>query len=105
MSRGPRLARDRGAAARRASEDAAWRERVRGTASVSQSEGNTCSVLSAGVERRHEIENLRRSLAMQHGDQRPLTADQAYALVVEVQELLERIEVLRRKLRELAEEV
>ena len=56
------------------------------------------------VDRRHELENLRRSLAMLRPGQHALDREAAMRLVAELASLTERLERLRASLRALAEE-
>jgi len=57
------------------------------------------------VERRYELESLRRSFVMLQPEARPLVRDQAVALVEELAELQERIRRMTDGLRRLLAEV
>jgi ubiquinone biosynthesis protein UbiJ len=56
------------------------------------------------MERRYEIETLRRSLAMLTPQQMALNREKAIALVEELQDVQRRLEALRAELRRLADE-
>jgi len=56
------------------------------------------------VDRRHELENLRRSVAMLNQSSHGLSADEAYRLIVELQDVRERLDRLRRGLQALLDD-
>ena len=56
------------------------------------------------VDRRHELENLRRSLAMLTPGAKAVTREEAMLLFQELGEVRDRLNRLRRTLRQLAEE-
>jgi hypothetical protein len=59
---------------------------------------------STGVDRRHELENLRRSLAMLTPGTKAITREDALLLFQELGEVRDRLNRLRRTLRQLADE-
>lgn len=66
--------------------------------------GNTRSTWSNSVDRRCELENLRRSLAMLEPHAKALSREEAMALVHELQEAIGRLERMREGLRAVLED-
>jgi hypothetical protein len=63
--------------------------------------GRTYVLCSEGMERRYELESMRRSLAILTPGVRALTREEALDLVEELAEVQERLDRLREGLREL----